>query len=158
MILSTLCYIRKDDKYLMLHRNKKKNDINKDKWIGIGGRFEENESPEECITRETFEETGLMLNAPVIRAVITFTQENSESEQMFLFTCDDFSGEIKEECNEGDLEWIKIKDVYKTDLWEGDVIFLNKIEHDCDFFTLKLVYSKDGKLLEAIKSVKTNII
>ena len=108
MILSTLCYIEKDDKYLMLHRTKKKNDINKDKWLGIGGKFEEGESPEECIVREVMEETGLKLNSYKLRTIVTYVSTNWETEYMYVFTSDDFTGDLIE-CNEGDLQWIDKK-------------------------------------------------
>lgn len=105
MILSTLCYIEKDGKYLMLHRTKKKNDINKDKWLGIGGKFEEGESPEECIIREVKEETGFTLNTYKLRCIVTYVSTNWETEYMYVFTSNDFTGELIE-CNEGDLQWI----------------------------------------------------
>ena len=142
MVNSTLCYIEKDGKYLMLHRVKKENDVNKEKWIGIGGKFEDQESPEECILRETKEETGLTLNSIKLRAVVTFTSKQYETDYMYLFTSDDFSGEIIE-CNEGNLEWIDKEELIKLNIWEGDKIFLNKIKENCPFFTLKLEYDGD---------------
>ena len=142
MVNSTLCYIEKDGKYLMLHRVKKENDVNKEKWIGIGGKFEDKESPEECILRETKEETGLTLNSIKLRAVVTFTSKQYETDYMYLFTSDDFSGEIIE-CNEGNLEWIDKEELIKLNIWEGDKIFLNKIKENCPFFTLKLEYDGD---------------
>ena len=148
---STLCYIEKDGKYLMLHRVKKVNDVNKDKWIGIGGGFEEDESPEDCIRREALEETGLTLINPVLRSVVTFVIDGGECEHMFLFKCTEFTGELID-CDEGTLEWVEKSMLYTLDLWEGDRIFLKKIENDCDFFTLKLVYSKEGSLLEAVQN------
>ena len=116
MILSTLCYIEKDNKYLMLHRTKKKNDINKDKWLGIGGKFEEGESPEECIVREVMEETGLKLNSYQLRTIVTYVSTNWETEYMYVFTSNDFTGNLIE-CNEGDLQWIDKKEVY---YWDGN--------------------------------------
>lgn len=154
---STLCYIERSGQYLMMHRVKKSGDINKDKWIGIGGGFEENESPEDCIRREALEETGLTLGNVTLRAVITFIVEGGICEHMFLFKCMDFSGEIIE-CNEGDLEWIDKSALYSLELWEGDKIFLKKIENDCPFFTLKLVYDINGNLIEAIENGHTKII
>ena len=142
MVNSTLCYIEKDGKYLMLHRVKKENDVNKEKWIGIGGKFEDKESPEECILREAREETGLTLNSIKLRAVVTFTSKQYETDYMYLFTSDDFSGEIIE-CNEGNLEWIDKEELIKLNIWEGDKIFLNKIKENCPFFTLKLEYDGD---------------
>ena len=148
---STLCYIEKDGCYLMLHRVKKENDVNKDKWIGIGGGFEEDESPEDCVRREALEETGLKLGHVQLRAVITFIIEGGVCEHMFLFKTGDFTGELIE-CDEGELEWIPKDRLYSLDLWEGDLIFLKKIENDCEFFTLKLVYSVDGKLISAVEN------
>ena len=148
---STLCYIERDGRYLMLHRVKKVNDLNRDKWIGIGGGFEEDESPEDCICREAAEETGLTLINPILRAVVTFVIEGGECEHMFLFKCTEFTGELTD-CEEGTLEWVDKSMLYSLDLWEGDRIFLKKIENDCDFFTLKLVYSMDGTLIEAVEN------
>lgn len=132
----------------MLHRVKKENDVNRDKWIGIGGGFEENESPEDCMRREMREETGLWPENLSLRSVVTFVIDGWECEQMFLFKCDRFSGELTE-CSEGTLEWIDKKAVYGLDLWEGDRLFLRKIEDECPFFTMKLVYDRQGNLLEA---------
>ena len=148
---STLCYIEKDGCYLMLHRVKKDNDVNRDKWIGIGGGFEEDESPEDCVRRESLEETGLKLGHVQLRAVITFIIEGGVCEHMFLFKTGDFTGELID-CDEGELEWIPKDRLYSLDLWEGDLIFLKKIENDCEFFTLKLVYSADGKLISAVEN------
>lgn len=148
---STLCYIEKYGCYLMLHRVKKENDVNKDKWIGIGGGFEEDESPEDCVRREALEETGLKLGHVQLRAVITFIIEGGVCEHMFLFKTGDFTGELIE-CDEGELEWIPKDRLYSLDLWEGDLIFLKKIENDYEFFTLKLVYSADGKLISAVEN------
>lgn len=148
---SSLCYIEKGGKYLMLHRIKKEKDVNRDKWIGVGGGFLENESPEDCARREAFEETGLTLGRLTLYSVVTFVIEGGECEQMFLFKCKDFSGELID-CDEGVLEWIDKEKLYSLNLWEGDIIFLRKIENGCDFFTLKLVYDKDGNLTEAIEN------
>ncbi len=144
MILSTLCYIEKDGKYLMLHRTKKKNDINKDKWLGIGGKFEKNESPEECILREVAEETGLMLKSYKLRCIVTYVSTTWETEYMYVFTSKDFTGNLIE-CNEGDLEWVNKKDVLRLNSWEGDKIFVKKIQEDDTFFTVKFEY--DGEKL-----------
>ena len=122
---STLCYIERDGQYLMMHRVKKKNDQNQDKWIGIGGGFLEDESPEDCVRREALEETGLTLHDPKLYSVVTFVIENGECEHMFLFKCTEFSGELTE-CDEGDLEWIDKTALYSLDLWEGDFLFLKK--------------------------------
>lgn len=141
----------------MLHRVKKVNDQNRDKWIGIGGGFLENESPEDCIRREALEETGLTLEALKLRAVVTFIIEGGECEHMFLFKCTDFSGELAD-CDEGVLEWIPKSDIYDLELWEGDRLFLRRIEEDSEFFTMKLVYAKDGTLLEAVENGCTSLI
>lgn len=145
MTNTSLIYIKKDGKYLMLHRVKKENDINRDKWIGIGGKFEEGESPEDCVRREVFEEVGLALGKVKYRAIITFVSGN-ETEYMHLFTSDDFSGEPKSDCDEGVPEWIDIHALYDKEMWEGDKIFLRLIENDEQpFFSLKFVY--DGSRL-----------
>ncbi len=147
---STLVHIDNGDSWLMLHRVKKVNDVNKDKWIGVGGGFWENESPEDCARREVYEETGLTVGRLSLRAVVTFVIEGGECEQMFVFTTSDYTGKIKE-CDEGVLEWVPKKKLYDMDIWEGDKIFLRKIENPSEpFFTLKLVYDKNGKLLESI--------
>lgn len=145
---STLCYIEKDSSYLMLHRIVKKNDINRDKWIGIGGHFEENESPEECIKREALEETGLTLKNLRYRGIVTFVSNTVEGEYMHLFTSTDFEG-VLSDCDEGVLEWVKKKDVPGLNLWEGDLIFFSLLEKDIPFFSLKLTYENDT-LISAI--------
>lgn len=145
---STLCYIVKDGKVLMLHRVKKKNDINHDKWIGIGGKFEPEEAPEECILRETKEETGLTLTSWRCRGVVTFLQEGGEGEYMYLFTADDFTGELIE-CDEGDLQWVSMEFLDALPTWEGDRIFLNLLWQDAPFFLLTLRYQGD-RLVEAV--------
>ena len=145
---STLCYIVKDGKVLMLHRVKKKNDINHDKWIGIGGKFEPEEAPEECILREAKEETGLTLTSWRCRGVVTFLQEGCEGEYMYLFTADDFTGELIE-CDEGDLQWVSLEFLDALPTWEGDRIFLNLLWQDAPFFLLTLRYQGD-RLVEAV--------
>lgn len=150
MILSTLCYIEKGNQYLMLHRTKKKNDINKDKWIGIGGKFEENESPEECIIREVKEETGLHLKSYRLRCVVTYVSTNWETEYMYVFTSDDFEGDIIE-CNEGDLQWVDKDKVTRLNTWEGDKIFIEKMQKDNKFFTVKFEYDGDKLLRYELK-------
>lgn len=144
MILSTLCYIEKDGKYLMLHRTKKKNDINKYKWLGIGGKFEQGESPEECITREVKEETGLTINSYKLRCIVTYVSTNWETEYMYVFTSNDFTEELIE-CNEGDLQWVEKDKVAELNTWEGDKIFVEKIKNNDSFFTIKFNY--DGEKL-----------
>lgn len=158
MINSSLVHIEKDGSYLMLHRVKKEQDLNKDKWIGVGGKFEENESPEDCARREAFEETGLTIGRLSLRSVVTFVIEEGECEQMFVFSTTDFEGNVKD-CNEGTLEWVPKQALYDMDIWEGDKIFLKKIEDPGEpFFTLKLVYNKKGKLLEACLNGEEKLI
>lgn len=147
MINTTLCYITRGNDVLMLHRVKKKNDINKDKWIGIGGKFEGEESPEECLLREVREETGLELTQWRCRGVVTFLSDGCEGEFMYLFTADGFEGEPKE-CDEGDLQWVSREFLYSLPMWEGDKIFLDLLWQDAPFFLLKLRYEGD-KLMEA---------
>lgn len=143
--LTTLCYIEKDDKYLMLHRVSKKNDVNKDKWIGIGGHFEEGESPEECLLREAREETGLILTSWKFRGIVTFVAEDWPPEYMCLFTADGFVQDEKADyyCNEGTLEWVPKSEVTNLNLWEGDKIFLKLLAEDAPFFSMKLMYKGD---------------
>ena len=137
---TTLCYITRGDQVLMLHRTKKKNDINQDKWLGIGGHFEPEESPEECLLREAREETGLTLTAWRCRGIVTFTTGNpEEGEYMYLFTADGFEGELKE-CDEGDLQWVDRGFLDQLPKWEGDQIFLDLLWQDEPFFLLKLCY------------------
>ncbi len=144
---TTLVYIEKDSKYLMLHRIKKQNDYNHDKWIGIGGKFEETESPEECILRETKEETGLTLNEIEYRGIVTFVSDENFTEYMHIFWSNNFSGALKE-CDEGELEWIEKSRMNALPHWKGDEIFLKLLELRAPFFSLKLVYKK-GILLSA---------
>lgn len=147
--LTTLCYIEKDDKYLMLHRIKKENDLNKDKWIGVGGHFEPSETPEECLLREVKEETGLRLTSYQFRGLVTFLSNEWESaEYMCLYTADKFEGEMIT-CNEGTLEWIEKSRVYDLPIWEGDKIFFRLLEERQEFFSLKLRY-EGNILVEAV--------
>lgn len=147
--LTTLCYIEKDHRYLMLHRVKKAHDINRDKYIGVGGHFERGESPEECLLREVREETGLTLLSYRMRGIITFLYGDDIAEYMHLFTADDFAGTLTE-CDEGDLVWIDTDKVTDLPLWEGDRIFLKLLQEDAPFFMLKLVYDRNDRLLEAV--------
>ena len=146
--LSTLCYIERDGKYLMLHRTVKKNDVNKDKWIGVGGHFEADESPEECLLREVREETGYTLTSFRFRAIVTFVSGDGVTEYMSLFTADGFTG-TPIPCNEGELEWVDKEEVLRLNLWEGDRIFLRLLNESEDFFSLKLVYDGSGGLVSA---------
>ena len=149
--LTTLCYLERGDNYLMLHRVSKKNDINKDKWIGVGGHLEDEESPEECIKREIFEETGydIPLSELEFRALVTFVSHKGDYELMSLFTATAPDGEPKE-CDEGKLEWVPKDKIYDLNLWEGDKIFLRKLSESHKFFSLKLVYDTEDNLIEAI--------
>lgn len=156
--LSTLCYIEKDGKYLMLHRTVKKNDVNKDKWIGVGGHFENDESPEECLLREVKEETGLTLTSYQYRGLVTFVSGGGVTEYMSLYTADGFTGR-QIPCDEGELEWVDKDEVWNLNIWEGDKIFFRLLNEGRPFFSLKLVYdggdnmvsaSLDGKPLELV--------
>ena len=170
--LTTLCYIEKDDAYLMLHRTKKEHDINKGKWIGVGGKFEPDETPEECLLREVKEETGLTLTSFRLRGIITFLNDAWPTEYMFLYTADAFTGTLTPlrdahllstyrkflpgtsgdrlfACNEGNLAWIPKKDLMKLNLWEGDKLFLKLLTEDSDMFSLKVRYHGDN-LEEAV--------
>lgn len=148
---TTLCYIEQDGCYLMLHRVKKKNDVNQDKWVGIGGKFEDGETPGECVCREALEETGLTLLAPEYRGLVTFVSDKWETEYMHLFLAKRFTGTPfrSDDCNEGVLEWIPIEKVPNLPCWEGDKIFLRLLREDIPFFSLKLRY--EGERLEEAK-------
>ena len=151
---TTLCYITRGRNVLMLHRVKKQNDINKDKWIGIGGKFEGEESPDECLLREAKEETGLTLTRWKCRGVVTFLTENpGDGEFMYLFTCDGFEGELKD-CDEGDLQWVDRDFLDSLPKWEGDAIFLRLLWEDAPFFLLKLRY-QGSTLVEAVLDGRT---
>jgi len=145
--LTTLCYLIKDDKYLMMHRVKKEKDINKDKWIGVGGHFEFMESPDECLIREVKEETGLTLTDYKARGIVTFIYGEDVVEYMHLYTSDSFCGELCE-CDEGELVWIPIDEVCDLTIWEGDKIFFRLLKQERDFFSVKLVYDKNDNLIE----------
>lgn len=143
--LSTLCYIEKDEQYLMLHRTVKENDINKDKWIGVGGHFEKGESPEECLLREVKEETGYTLTDWRYRGIVTFLYGEDVTEYMSLYTAEGFEGEAIP-CDEGELAWVEKKKIQELDIWEGDKIFFRLLEEGQPFFSLKLVYDAEGIL------------
>ncbi len=145
---TTLCYIKKNGKYLLMHRIKKENDLNRDKWIGIGGKFEDKESPEQCNRREVFEETGLTLNSAEYKGIITFVSDIWETEYMHLFTSSDFSGTVKSDCDEGVLEWVNEDKLLSFPTWSGDRIFLEKLDSD-EFFSLRLEY-RGETLISAI--------
>ena len=150
MKLTTLCYIEKENSYLMLHRVKKENDCNKDKWIGVGGKFEEGESPEECLLREVYEETGLTLTNYRFRGIVTFVSDEWEGEYMHLFTADAYEGVLPEEsmrdCEEGELVWVPKNEIENLNLWEGDKIFFRLLQERESFFSLKLRY--EGECLK----------
>ena len=140
---TTLCYLERDGCYLMLHRIKKENDLNRDKWIGIGGKFEEGEGPENCLLREVREETGLTLGSWRYCGIVTFVSDEWGTEYMHLFHSEDFHGSLRE-CDEGSLEWIEKSALASLpDLWEGDRIFLRMMENNEPFFSLKLCYRGD---------------
>ncbi len=138
---TSLCYIFDGNNVLLLHKNIKK-DLNFEKWLGVGGKFLEDESPFECVLREAHEETGLTLKAPLYRGIVTFVSDRYESEQMHLFTCDEFEGTLTT-CDEGELLFVPKEKLFTLPAWEGDKIFLELILKDCPFFSLKLVYEGD---------------
>ncbi len=152
MELTTLCYLERGEEYLMLHRISKKNDINKDKWIGIGGHFEENESPEDCLLREAKEETGLTLTSYRFRGIMTFILDGQPSEYICLYTADQWEGELTD-CREGKLEWVKKDNLKALNCWEGDWIFFKLLKEEAPFFSLKMKYCKD-ELTEAVLNGK----
>lgn len=149
MKLTTLCYIEKNGAYLMLHRVKKDKDVNKGKWIGVGGKFEAGESPDDCLLREVHEETGLTLTNWHYRGIITFCYNDNDAEYMHLYTATDFTGTLAEDCREGVLRWVPKSEIPTLSLWQGDRIFLKLLAENHPPFSLKLVYHNDD-LLEAI--------
>ena len=151
---TTLCYLERGREYLMLHRVKKNVDENKDKWIGIGGKFEEGESPEDCLLREVREETGLRLLRWRYRGIVTFVSDEWGTEYMHLFTSDAFEGSLRTDCDEGELEWIDRDRLLKLPIWEGDKIFLRLLDEDVAFFSLKLRYAGD-RLTDAVLNGET---
>ena len=152
VINSTLCYLEQGDAYLMLHRVKKENDLNRDKWIGVGGKFQEGESPEDCILRETEEETGLTLTDYRYRGLVTFVSDQAPTEYMHLFTASGWTG-TPHPCDEGELAWIQKAQLLTLPMWEGDRIFLKLLEENVLFFSLKLRYQGDH-LAEAVLNGK----
>ena len=148
MNFTTLCYIEKENKYLMLHRTSKKKDGNKDKWIGVGGHFEKGESPEECLLREVKEETGLELTSYQFRGIVTFISDEWPDEYMCLYTADRYTGDIGN-CDEGELVWVEKGKIMDLNIWEGDKIFLKILTENQPFFSLKLEYKGD-KLVNTV--------
>ena len=151
--LTTLCYIEQDGRYLMLHRVKKEHDINKDKWIGIGGHFEKDESPEECLAREVKEETGCSLRKSDLRGIVTFVSGDGVTEYMFLYTASGLIGELTE-CDEGVLEWLPKDRLWNMDLWDGDRVFLRLLAQKSPFFSLKLIYDGNDRFTAAVLNGK----
>ena len=149
MINTTLCYLERGEEYLMLHRTKKENDLNHDKWIGVGGKFQDKESPEDCLLRETWEETGLTLTSYRYRGLVTFISNLWPTEYMHLFTADGWTGE-PHPCDEGELAWIKKADLLSLPLWKGDQIFLDLLDRNMPFFSLKLQYEGDDLVLAVL--------
>ncbi len=158
MISTTLCYLEHNNSYLMLHRTKKKKDVNKDKWIGIGGKFENCESPFDCVKREVLEETGFVINKAEYRGLVTFVSRTSDGaepyyELMHIFWCNDFKGasgqspQTLPECEEGELAWIPKEKMKDLPQWESDALFLELIEKRVLFFSMKVEYF-DGKLVK----------
>lgn len=153
---TTLCHIEKNGRYLMLHRIKKENDLNRDKWVGIGGKFEDKESPEEANLRETLEETGLTLKNAEYRGIVTFVSDKWETEYMHIFYADKFEGTVKE-CNEGELCWVNKKDIFSLPIWEGDKIFLRLLDEKTPFFSLKLEYTGEKLVNAVLNGEKLNV-
>ena len=143
MFNTTLCYIERDGAYLLIPRIKKQNDLNKDKWIGVGGKFEDGETPFDCARREIKEETGLTVDKLEYRGIVTFVSDLYGTEYMHLFTANEFEGEIDYNCDEGKLEWVKKEDISSLPIWEGDKIFFDLLEKERKFFSLKLCYEGD---------------
>lgn len=152
MINTTLCYLERGEEYLMLHRTKKENDLNHDKWIGVGGKFQDKESPEDCLLRETWEETGLKLTDYRYRGLVTFVSNEAPTEYMHLFTAVGWTG-TPHPCDEGELAWIKKKQLLALPMWEGDRIFLKLLKENAPFFSLKLRYQGEH-LAEAVLNGK----
>ncbi len=155
MIQSTLCYIERAGQYLMLHRVKKENDLNHDKWVGVGGKFLDKESPEECLLREVKEETGLTLTDYRFRGIVTFVSNQWPTEYMYLYTATGFEGEMIV-CDEGDLEWMDHDKIIDLPIWEGDKLFLRLLAEEAPFFSLKLEYQGDTLVYAALDGKEIN--
>lgn len=153
MINTTLCYIIREGKCLMLHRTKKENDLNQDKWIGVGGKFEDKESPEDCLLRETWEETGLTLTEYRYRGLVTFVSDRWPTEYMHLFTATGWTGD-PHPCDEGELAWIRKRDLLSLPMWEGDNLFLELLDTDAPFFSLKLQYEGERLVLAVLNGTQ----
>lgn len=153
---TTLCYLERDGQYLMLHRVKKQHDENHDKWIGVGGKFEDKESPEDCVRREVLEETGLTLTKFRYCGLVTFVSDIYPTEYMHLFHATGFTGTPKE-CDEGELAWIKKSELLRLRLWEGDKIFLRLLDTDEPFFSLKLKYEGDTLVLAQLNGKRLEV-
>ncbi len=151
MINTTLCYIEENDKYLMLHRTKKEGDLNRDKWIGIGGKFEDKESPFDCVRREMLEETGLVAGELSYRGIVTFISDRYPTEYMHLFVAKNMRGTPVTNCPEGELAWIPKAELLSLTLWEGDKIFLRLLDEQVPFFSLKLEYEGDTLLSHTLE-------
>ena len=154
--MTTLGYIETRESYLMLHRVKKEHDVNEGKWIGIGGKFEYGESPEECMIREAKEETGLAVTSMKFRGILTFICDKQDPEYICLYTIDGFSGQLKE-CDEGELLWVPKDEIFGLNLWEGDRIFFDLLQKDVPFFSLKLCYEGD-QLLKAVLNGEKELV
>lgn len=154
--MTTLGYIETRESYLMLHRVKKEQDVNEGKWIGIGGKFEYGESPEECMIREAKEETGLAVTSMKFRGILTFICDKQDPEYICLYTIEGFSGQLKE-CDEGELLWVPKDEIFGLNLWEGDRIFFDLLQKDVPFFSLKLCYEGD-QLLEAVLNGEKELV
>ena len=148
MLKTTICYIEKDNKYLMLHRTKKKNDMSHDLYLGIGGKFEPGESADECNAREVLEETGLILRDAKLRGLMYFVSDKYDNEAMYIYTATDYDGQIDPDCDEGDLVWIDRTRVFGLPIWEGDKIFFKLLEEDAPFFYIMAHYDADNRLID----------